>query len=366
MSRAAITVRKLARETGRDPDDVAHILRQAGILVSSAHHQVPRSKLGLARRTLGLGRQPSVSAPVEPRGTDPRVRSPSAAAERSRARPATRLAAPRWPRPKHEFINYLAVPDVLAIHDALVEEFRGTADAVEPPGVKNQGALEGSVKRAQTAHQLYSTVLLAGAALVHSLNCNHAFHNGNKRTSLLALAIFLEERNGRYIMGSEDDLFDLIVGIARHGLVPPDETPGKESDPYYADREVLEVHRLLRAMVAVPTRSDKSLKWHDFARLLERFDCEVSSIASNQAKIRRQLSDGRVLTAVAGARNLGTEISGRQIRQYRKQLELTDDFGIDSSIFYDGRQPHPDLPQLIRRYRGVLERLSFLDRSAPI
>jgi death-on-curing protein len=200
---------------------------------------------------------------------------------------------------------------------------------------------------------------------VHSLNCNHAFHNGNKRTSLLALAIFLEERNGRYLIGSEDDLFELIVGIARHSLVQPDETPGRAVDPYYADRELLEVHRRLKTFTDVPTRSDRSLRWNEFARLLQRFDCDVSSVVSNEAKIRRELPDGRVLTAIAGARNPGTQISAQQIRQYRKQLELTDAYGIDSSIFYDGREPHPDLPHLIKRYRGVLERLSLLDRSAP-
>lgn len=69
------------------------------------------------------------------------------------------------------------------------------------------------------------------------------------------------------------------------------------------------------------------------------------------------------LTAIAGASSYGSELSANQFRGYRKQLELTDEFNVDSSIFYDGREPHRELPDLIRRYRGVLERLSFLDRS---
>jgi death-on-curing protein len=258
-------------------------------------------------------------------------------------------------------VSYLTPGDVLDIHSALTVEFAGTLDAVEPPGVKNMGALESAVLRPQTAQKLFPTVLLAGAALVHGLNSNHAFHNGNKRTSLLALAIFLERLNGRYIEATEDQLFDLIVGIAAHTIV--DDSPGRESDPYYADREVLGVYWALRAVVVTPRHENRALKWRELVPLLERFGCEVGDIRSNQAKIRRALPDGRVLTAVAGARNAGTEIDADQIRGYRKQLELDDAHLVDSAIFYDGRDPHPELPELIRRYRGVLERLSMLDRT---
>jgi len=256
----------------------------------------------------------------------------------------------------------LKTDEVIEIHSALTQEFRGTADAVEPPGVKDPHALESAVHRAETAYRLFPTVLLAGAALVHGLNGNHAFHNGNKRTSLLALAIFLERKNGRYIETSEDDLFNLIVGIAGHTLVE-EESPGREGDPYYSDREVLAIHRTLRAIVSSPQRQDRNLKWQELVPLLERFGCEVGALKSNQSKIRRQMDDGRVLMAVAGAKNMGTEIDANQIRGYRKQLELDEPHNVDSTIFYDGREPHPDLPDLIQRYRGVLERLSMLDRT---
>ena len=72
---------------------------------------------------------------------------------------------------------------------------------------------------------------------MHSLNGNHAFHNGNKRTSLIALAIFLEERNGRYLTGDEDVVHQLIVDTASHTLVPATDSPVREQDPYYGDRE---------------------------------------------------------------------------------------------------------------------------------
>jgi death-on-curing protein len=227
--------------------------------------------------------------------------------------------------------------------------------------VKDPGALESAVLRAQTARRIFPTVLLSGAALVHGLNSNHAFHNGKKRTSLLALAIFLERMNGRYIEASEDDLFDMIVGIAGHTLV--DDSPRRELDPYYSDREVLAVYRTLRGSVVMPKRHDRTLKWQELVPVLERFGCEVGPIRSNQSKIRRTLSDGRVLTAIAGARNPGTDIDAKQVRGYRRLLELDEEHSIDSAIFYDGRDPHPNLPDLIRRYRGVLERLSMLDRS---
>lgn len=385
VSRPRISVEELARIYAVKPETLKRRLEAQGVVVTGAHDRVARHQTALARlvaahlsaaltsgsrqtQTAIPTRRPAeMSAPSQPEVAPvPTDRAPDAPVKTGRTKPkraAERaVSPPRWPSQKSEPIDWVTVDDVLAIHTALEDEFRGTPDAVEPPGVKNKGALESAVARAQTAHQIYSTVLLAGSALVHALNSNHAFHNGNKRTSLLALAIFLEKRNGRYLTADEDELYALIVDSARHTLVSPRDSPGRDADPYYSDREVIEIHRRLRAIVTVPTRNDKPMKWRDFVRTIERFGCEVGGIDSNQAKIRRDLPDGRCLTAVAGARNAGTEIDAWQVKGYRKQLELTDEYGIDSTVFYDGVEPHPELPELVRRYRGVLERLSFLDR----
>lgn len=376
MPHGGTFVRWVAREAGCDDlSQAVRVLQGAGMAVSNGESRLGRRDARRARRLLAAARgehsdvvrPDKPAAHAVPAGLPGQIRS-GASGKQSAPRAArpqkgvARAKRPRWPTAREEYVVHLTTDEVIEIHSALTQEFAGTPDAVEPRGVKDLGGLERAVNRARTAQRLYPNVLLSGAALVHSLNCNHAFHNGNKRTSLLALAIFLEKKNGRYIECAEDQLFHLIAGIAAHTLVS-DQTPSREHDPYYSDREVIAVYRTLRSIVSRPRREDRNLKWRELVSALERFGCEVAPLKSNQAKIRRRLSDGRMLTAVGGATNTGTEIDASQVRAYRKQLELDDEHNVDSGIFYDGRDPHPELPDLIRRYRGVLERLSLLDRT---
>lgn len=81
----------------------------------------------------------------------------------------------------------------------------------------------------------YSTIQSAGAALLHSLVQNHAFHNGNKRTALVALLVFLD-RNNFVLDSNEDELFKWMLMVASHQLLPS----GFAYDQM-ADRETSEI-----------------------------------------------------------------------------------------------------------------------------
>jgi death-on-curing family protein len=52
------------------------------------------------------------------------------------------------------------------------------------------------------------------AALFHSLTKNHAFHNGNKRTALVALLSSLN-RNGYHLNAevTDDVVYDLAIAV---------------------------------------------------------------------------------------------------------------------------------------------------------
>lgn len=271
---------------------------------------------------------------------------------------------PRWPeRLRSDSVAHLSVAEVEHIHTALTEEFRGTADAVYPPGVKDPSALESAVNRPIAGAMRYRTVALSAAALMHSLINNHPFHNGNKRTALIATAMFVEERNGRYLNVSENDLYVLVVQTASHTLEFESKSRGRQHDPYYSEREVLAIFRILNRGISTPDQSDRHLQWRELEGILRHFGCRVDPIQHNQTKIHRTMADGCVLSAVAGARNAGAEISKQHIRKYRRDLRLTKEHGIDSATFYGKKDPHPKLPEIIKRYRGVLERLSLLDRQ---
>jgi death-on-curing protein len=51
------------------------------------------------------------------------------------------------------------------------------------------------------------------AALMHSLACNHALVDGNKRLALLATVVFLRV-NGHRLDLTDDEAFDLTMSVA--------------------------------------------------------------------------------------------------------------------------------------------------------
>ena len=89
--------------------------------------------------------------------------------------------------------EYLAVPDILAIHSILILRYGGTH------GIRDPGALESALFRLQSGY--YVDIVSEAAALMESLAINHPFIDGNKRVAFAATDIFL--RINGYRISSE-------------------------------------------------------------------------------------------------------------------------------------------------------------------
>ena len=85
---------------------------------------------------------------------------------------------------------YLTVGEVLEMHRQLIDEFGGIH------GLRDRGLLEAAIFRPQNGY--YDDLIHEAAALMESLANNHAFLDGNKRTSLAATDTFLRV-NGHYL-----------------------------------------------------------------------------------------------------------------------------------------------------------------------
>jgi len=86
-------------------------------------------------------------------------------------------------------MKYLSTPQVLAIHDQMVKRFGGSM------GIRDLDLIESAVERPKTTFDgagLYSTIFTKAAVFMHSLLKNHAFVDGNKRTSYASCGIFLK------------------------------------------------------------------------------------------------------------------------------------------------------------------------------
>jgi death-on-curing protein len=106
--------------------------------------------------------------------------------------------------------RYLRFDHVVALHDA-----------VAPSGIRDAGAIAAAVARPRATafgEDAYGTVWEKAAALLHSIACNHAFVDGNKRAAWLAAATFLGV-NGHPLdtVFSQHEAEELMVAVAEGG-----------------------------------------------------------------------------------------------------------------------------------------------------
>lgn len=111
-------------------------------------------------------------------------------------------------------IIYISLDEVLAIHDDMIERYGGSF------GIRDLGLIQSAIARPQSTfggEDLYPTIIAKAAALFHSLIFNHAFTDGNKRTSLVSTARFLY-LNGYELIGNKQELIDFPLRVENKHL----------------------------------------------------------------------------------------------------------------------------------------------------
>ena len=106
-------------------------------------------------------------------------------------------------------VLHLTVEEVLAIHEGLLERFGGAA------GVRDPGLLESALYRPRTGY--YKDLATMAAALFESLIMIHAFIDGNKRTGLISMHVFLALNGGNFDAGQVDEV-QAILALASGDL----------------------------------------------------------------------------------------------------------------------------------------------------
>lgn len=111
-------------------------------------------------------------------------------------------------------VTYITLDEVLAIHDDMVERYGGSF------GIRDLGLIQSAIARPQATfggEDLYPTIINKAAALFHSLIFNHAFTDGNKRTSLTSTARFLY-LNGYELKADQKELIDFPLRVENNHL----------------------------------------------------------------------------------------------------------------------------------------------------
>jgi len=104
------------------------------------------------------------------------------------------------------------------LHDEAVSFYWPGVEPVGRGEVRDRGLLSSAAARPfQSAfgEEIHTTIERKGAALFHSLIANHPFHNGNKRTAVVALFHFLLANN-RCPGVAPTDMYELAKWTATH------------------------------------------------------------------------------------------------------------------------------------------------------
>lgn len=110
--------------------------------------------------------------------------------------------------------KYLILDEVIAIHDSMIELYGGSF------GIRDIGLLQSAISRPQATFggvDLYPTIFDKAAALFHSLMFNHAFADGNKRTTMTTTARFLAI-NGYSVTVGQKEFVDFPLRVENKHL----------------------------------------------------------------------------------------------------------------------------------------------------
>ncbi|MDJ0333929.1 type II toxin-antitoxin system death-on-curing family toxin [Salinibacterium sp. G-O1] len=258
-------------------------------------------------------------------------------------------------------VSWVTAEEVRIIHHELEKDFAASDDPISPPGVKSDSLLESAVARqnAGYGHERKSTTVVStAAALLHSLVQNHVFYNGNKRTALVSMLVMLD-KNGMVLSSNQDELFRWMLRVAGHDLLPP----GFEYDNQ-ADRETFAISEWINRRSRAIRRDEKGVTWLALARILKKFNCEVSRRGERMdiartVEVRRKslLKSVKLETLRSTYVNTGDgrEVPRKQLKRIREELRLDEAHGVDAEAFFDSNR---EIDDFIAEYSKLLRRLA--------
>ena len=103
---------------------------------------------------------------------------------------------------------WITKEECLAFHNELIARFGGHG------GIRDVGLLDSALARPQQLfHYEKPTLVELAASYAAGIMGNHPFHDGNKRTGLMAAALFLET-NGFVFQASEEEAVVYTLALA--------------------------------------------------------------------------------------------------------------------------------------------------------
>lgn len=260
-------------------------------------------------------------------------------------------------------LEVLTTVDVELIHFVLARDFAASNDPIYPAGVRSPHLLASAVSRQHTSNATllkYSECRQNAATLTYGLCCNHPFHNGNKRTALVAMLVHLDRNH--YVMRGiqQKDLFEVILKVASHDLAP------RRNGRHDSDAEVTALHTWIVKRATRVERWERPVTGRELRKILRKFDLELGTPNSNTVEVLRYVEERgrwpwskpvRVPQRVCkiGWHSEGSPVAPREIRNLRRIAGLREEDGVDARSFYDDEAV---VDAFINEHRTILRKLA--------
>jgi death on curing protein len=112
----------------------------------------------------------------------------------------------------------LTISDVIEINRRMIAEFGGLFfdynDNLLEPGALEHALIE--IESSLFGEELYPDIFQKAGLIAWRINIGHIFFDGNKRTSMEACRLFLEQNN--YILKIDNELVEIALRIAKHEI----------------------------------------------------------------------------------------------------------------------------------------------------
>jgi death-on-curing protein len=348
--RRSVSVNRLAKSAGLDPEAVVLALIDRGIEIDDPDNIVEGSTWKAARAII-----------KELRGGPVRVRA------RKVTEPSTQLD----PAPRSKgLVGMVSTEDVLLIHERLCVDFAETSDPIDPPGLRSESLLDSAVNRQHSGFDdllKYHDPVLNAATLLYGVCNDHPFFNGNKRTALVsALAHF--DRN-HLVLGAtkQSDLFRLMISVADHSIVQNEVKIGRDTKKVprrgSPDEEVDAIADWFRPRLESLTRGESSITYRELRQILSNFGFSLHQAKNMKMQVcKTEIRRGLLKTTrrpktemVISWPSDGRTVPISQIKHIRQTLELCEEDGVTRDRFYD---KGVRIERFINEYRLVLRKLA--------
>lgn len=246
-------------------------------------------------------------------------------------------------------LQRLSEDEVLAIRNRMGAMNIATQDAFGRVEPLDRGKLSSAVHRQFTSgggKYKYDTLHDVGATLFYGVAMSHAFENGNKRTALVSLLVFLDKNKALLVNASEDDLYELARQVAAH------EIPIQPGMARNSDTEVQAVAIWLREKTRPKILGDTAIEFRELRDLLTEQGCTFTSPDNNYVKIYRD--QWMIKTGYPKA---NFEVAVGEVKRIRRALHLDEVHGVDSAGFYN---LEATVEGFVNQYRNLMKRLADL------